>query len=441
MFAGVKEQTEKKNGKKIAVGYDLGSVASQISYCTLEEQRVETVSSVAGTEQYNIPTVLCKRRGVNQWLYGKEALKYEREEDGILVGDLVELAKRGEEVVVETESYDPAALLTLYVKRSLSLLSLHVSLSQIEVMMFTVEELTPEMVDVLSKVVAGLSLQTKKVLFQSRAESFYYYMLYQPKELWQNQVMIFDYSREMKSICLECNPMTTPQVVLINSNIYPDMERVTFVRGESPEAEEEREQQEKELDEKFLQIARAEMEGSIFSTVYLLGDGFKEGWARESLRYLCRNRRVFQGNNLYSKGACYGAIERVSPSGEGKKYVYLGADKLKSNVGMKVERRGEDSYFAILDAGQNWYEAAADFEVILRKENSLFFHITPLTGENITDKKIELEGLPERPPCTTRLKIHVEMESVNQVTATIEDMGFGEFFPSSGKGWRKTITV
>ena len=79
--------------------------------------------------------------------------------------------------------------------------------------------------------------------------------------------------------------------------------------------------------------------------------------------------------------------------------------------------------------------------MILRKENSLFFHITPLTGENITDKKIELEGLPERPPCTTRLKIHVEMESVNQVTATIEDMGFGEFFPSSGKGWRKTITV
>lgn len=127
--------------------------------------------------------------------------------------------------------------------------------------------------------------------------------------------------------------------------------------------------------------------------------------------------------------------------GKEKSDVYLGADKLKSNVGMKVERRGEDSYFAILDAGQNWYEAAADFEVILRKGNSLFFHITPLTGENITDKKIELEGLPERPPCTTRLKIHVEMESVNQVTATIEDMGFGEFFPSSGKGWRKTITV
>ena len=45
MFAGVKEQTEKKNGKKIAVGYDLGSVASQISYCTLEEQRVETAVS------------------------------------------------------------------------------------------------------------------------------------------------------------------------------------------------------------------------------------------------------------------------------------------------------------------------------------------------------------------------------------------------------------
>ena len=37
--------------------------------------------------------------------------------------------------------------------------------------------------------------------------------------------------------------------------------------------------------------------------------------------------------------------------------------------------------------------------------------------------------------------VNKSFESVNQVTATIEDMGFGEFFPSSGKGWRKTITV
>ena len=107
--------------------------------------------------------------------------------------------------------------------------------------------------------------------------------------------MIFDYSREMKSICLECNPMTTPQVVLINSNIYPDMERVTFVRGESPEAEEEREQQEKELDEKFLQIVEAEMEGSIFSTVYLLGDAIQRRLGKGVLAVSLQEQKSISG--------------------------------------------------------------------------------------------------------------------------------------------------
>lgn len=48
----------KKNGKKVIVGYDLGREQAQISYCGLEESEPETVSAVAGTEQYNIPAVL-----------------------------------------------------------------------------------------------------------------------------------------------------------------------------------------------------------------------------------------------------------------------------------------------------------------------------------------------------------------------------------------------
>lgn len=436
MFTGLKEQTERKNIAKIVIGYDLGKTASQISYCALNTDEVITVSSVAGTQQYNIPTVLCKRSGVNQWFYGKEALKYAKEEEGILVEDLLTLAERGEEVIVEEESYDPAALLTLYVKRSLSLLNMRVSLDQIESFMFTVEDLTPRMVDVLSKVAAGLSLKANYILFQSYVESFYYYMLHQSEDLWKYSVMIFDYTSCLKSICLECNRKTSPQVVFINSNSYPDMTRMSW-NGDGPE----KEQQKTYLDKEFLRIAQAEMEGSMFSTVYLLGDGFKEDWASESLRYLCRNRRVFQGNNLYSRGACYGALERICPSEEGKNYVYLGADKLKSNVGMKVCRRGEDSYFAILDAGTNWYEVTSDFEVILEEGNTVDFIITPLTGENVTYKRITLDGLPERPKNTSRLRFHIEMTSVNQVTATIEDMGFGEIFPSSGKGWTQTITV
>ena len=63
----------KKTGRRIAVGYDQCRKYAQISYCDLTEVEPETVSAVAGTEQYNIPAVLCKRAGVGQWYYGKEA--------------------------------------------------------------------------------------------------------------------------------------------------------------------------------------------------------------------------------------------------------------------------------------------------------------------------------------------------------------------------------
>lgn len=436
MFQSQRDQTGKKNYKKVAVGYDLGRNFAQISYCALEETEPETVSAVAGTEQYNIQALLCKRRGVGQWYYGKEAIKFAKEEDGILIEDLITLAQRGEDVMVEGEAFDPAALLTLFVKRSLSLLNLRVPFNQIEAFMFTVEELTPRMVDVLEKVAVGLKLGDARICFQSHMESFYAYTLHQDKELWKNDVVIFEYHDTLKSLCLECNTRTMPQVVFIEQTDYPEMRRRVW-----KEDEEEKKQQMEELDQLFLGIVQEGVRDRIVSTVFLLGDGFKENWAKESLKYLCRNRRVFQGNNLYSKGACYGLLERLNPSKEWKDYVYLGADKLKANIGIKALRRGEDSYYALLDAGTNWYEAAADFDLILESGNTVDFVITPLTGGNVTNRILALEGLPERPKRTTRLNVHIEMTAVNQAAITIEDMGFGELFKSSGKAWTQTVMV
>ena len=97
--------------------------------------------------------------------------------------------------------------------------------------------------------------------------------------------------------------------------------------------------------------------------------------------------------------------------------------------------------YAVMDAGVNWYEAEKEFDIILEGGNELRFVITPLTGGNVTHRSIALDGLPERPAKTTRLNIHVEMTAVDQAAITVEDMGFGEFFPSSGKAWTHNIQV
>ncbi len=105
---------DRKEGKKlhkgsVLVGYDLGEQYSQISYCIYGQEDVDTVATVVGTKQYNIPTMLCKRKGVNQWFYGKEAVKNAGEEDMVPVEDLLALAGKGEDIELDGESYDPAA--------------------------------------------------------------------------------------------------------------------------------------------------------------------------------------------------------------------------------------------------------------------------------------------------------------------------------------------
>ncbi len=422
---------------KIIVGYDLGDGFSQISYCTYDDAAPETLAVIAGTESYNIPTVLCKRQGVNQWFYGKEAIKHAETEGGSLLTNLVELARQGEKVVLEETEFDPVALLTLFVKRSLALISMVSGVEKIGALMITCENLDPVMVDILNTVVAGLSLKTKTICYQSHVESVYYYTLHQPTELWQRQVLICDYNGAgIKVYRMECNRRTTPIVAFVEESVFPfrDYRELT-------EAEVMRESIAGRMDTEFLEILQKLNEGQIISSAYLLGDGFKEEWMKESLQYLCRGKRVFQGNNLYSKGACLGMREKISPSAIGKEYVFLGKEKLKANVGMRVMRRGEASYCALLDAGTSWYEANHVLEFLLETDNTFTLVITPLNGREIKYAQVTLEGLPLRPNAASRLRMELDMPTETCIRLTVEDLGFGEIFPASNQKWTESFEV
>ena len=101
--------------EKVIVGYDLGNKYAQIScYVTGSEEEIRTLSSVAGSSVYTIPLALSKRQGVNQWFYGSEAIRYAGEEEGILVENLLKLARDGEPVQIDGAPIDPVALLTLF---------------------------------------------------------------------------------------------------------------------------------------------------------------------------------------------------------------------------------------------------------------------------------------------------------------------------------------
>ncbi|MDE5589717.1 MAG: hypothetical protein K2J60_11365 [Acetatifactor sp.] len=422
------------NSGRVIVGYDLGNEFSQISYSLSDSGEVETLSQVAGTEHYNIPTVLCKRIGVNQWFYGREALRYGAEQQGIQVDNLLTLALDGEPVLIDGESLDPVALLTLFCKRSLGMLSQIASPDKIGALMITCETLDHRMLEVLGQVVAGLHLKTDKIAFQSHIESYYNYMIYQPQELRVYQSVLM--TREINSIRtfrMESNRRTTPVVVFIEEDEFPFPQQRVLGPEESLE-----ESEKQELDNALLKAAEGVCEGRLVGSVFLIGDGFDQEWMKESLRYLCKKRRVFQGSNLFSKGAVFGMQEKLNAGSAGREYVFLSGDKLKANIGMEILRQGEESYYALLDAGTNWYEAETETEFYLQDGNEIQLTITPLNGQNGKLARIVLEDAPET---ITRLWGRFYMEAENILAVEIEDEGLGQIRPATGKVWKETIEL
>lgn len=436
MFLDKKDDGQLHTGS-VLVGYDLGEEYSQISYNIVGQEEVETVATVMGTKQYNIPTLLCKKTGINQWLYGKDAVKAAGEEDMTAVDGLLALARKGEEIEVDGESFDPTALLTLFLKKSLTLLNPITTPDHIGAIVFTVAELDERMVEVLAKAVVNLGLKTDRIYFQSHTESLYYYILYQPKELWTYQVLAFEHDgRRLRTYRLECNRRTTPVVVLIEEAFYDTLP--------IPDAEEEetlREDACRRADERFLEIIEKLCEDRMISLVYLLGDGFRTDWHKRSLQFLCHNRRVFQGNNLFSRGACFGLRDRLMPGELSEKYVFLGKDKLKSNIGMLVSRQGKESYLALLDAGENWYEVRKEYDFYIEGRREIPLVVTPLNGRLKETKLLAFgkEGGSNAP--FTKYHMEIWMLSAGTVRARLTDLGFGELFPGTGMTWEETIEV
>lgn len=421
------------NNEKLIVGFDLGEDYSQISYCEMDG-KPETLSLVAGAENYNIPTVLCKREGVNQWFYGREALRFAQEKQGILVKNLLQMALDGESVQIDGNVYDPVALLTLFVKRCIGMLAHVASADKMDALMITCESLNHRMLEVLSQVVVGLKMKLSTVSFQSHTESFYNYMIHQPMELWESPTMLLDYRKDRMVVYrMERNRRTTPIVVYIGKEEYPFPEYMPV-----PESEALRKEKMERLDRELMNLAVNVCGNDRISAVYLIGEHYSDEWLKESLRFLCRGRRIFVGSNLYSKGACYGMQERLHVSEVGKNHVFLGNDKLKANIGMKILRRGEESYYALLDAGINWFEAEHTIEFYLQDGNEIQIMITPLIGKERKFTSLVLEELSGN---LSRMRMHLFLQEENRLVAEVTDLGLGEIRPGTERVWREEIEL
>lgn len=406
--------------KGIYLGIDINERYTMISYYQLHMSEPQTLSTVMGSESYQIPTCLGKKRGMGQWFFGNEAKIRAKNNEAEEVEDLLQKALDGEEIFVDHEKYAARDLLAIFLKNILSLSGIAYTRWPIAKLVITVDKVSVEYMELFSAMLTKLGLDTDKLMMVDYREAFYYYVLNQKPEVFLHDVAMFDYREsDVISCILQRNLNTTPQVVNLTYGNHGKL----FDNK----------------DEQFTEILKKEFEGRVVSSVFLIGDGFDGDWTKQSLQFMCQGRKVFVGKNLYSKGACYAGI--VKDKKIDWPFVYIGANELKLNLYLKVLVQNEMRLFTLLTAGESWFESKGECEVILDGSPELELFVQEPESREAHVEVLELTDLPERDRRTTRLRITAVPTSDRDISITIRDLGFGEIAPGTNKSWEHSITL
>jgi len=401
------------------VGIDLNDKYAMISYYMEGMSEPGTFSMVTGNEVYQIPVCISKRKETSQWIYGEEARRRAKEDKSLCIDGLLKKALADDTAELSGTVYDVKELLFLFLKKLLSLPPQSGGLWPDKLVIVT-ESMNLECRKLFRQFAKWADIAKDRIMLLDYRESFYYYALNQEPELCRNDIALYYYTTgKLLFWRLKSDRQTVPQVVTIEEKRYEAMLR--------------------EKDEEFTEIVEASFSKKRISCVYLIGDGFDGGWMKKSLSAVCRGRRAFMGKNLFSKGACYGAAVKT-----GKKnwpYVYMGDNELKVNVSLKVENHGKDEFVTLVAAGENWYEAGRECEVILNGSPSVDFWFQEPRSSEAAVHSVELSGLPEQKDRTVRLRIAAKPAAPDKILFRITDMGFGEIFKASEKVWEYEILV
>ena len=402
------------------IGIDIDDTYAVTSFFTTGMNDVATVSMVAGSEVFQIPVQITKKKGMGQWFVGAEAERVAQEQQVTVIDALFSRAMNQEELLIEGEHYPAEELLVLFLRKLVSYASGLQGMREPEGLAISVPKLDSETSKLLLRIGNKLGLTKEQLLIMDRKSAFYYFTFNQQENLWLHDVCLYDYRNgQVKCLRLERNLSTEPQLITIEEDVA--------------------ELDEECRDESFYQLLQAHMRGHIVSAVYLVGDAFDGNWMNLSLTYMCRGRRAFIGKNLYAKGACYAVM--VAKGVLPWSYAYLGDNEMKVNVSLKVKNCGREEFCTLLSAGDNWYEAEGTCEIIMDDTKEIAIWLQLPNSRQAKVETLTLSDLPERENRTTRLRVIAKPLSDSKVRILIKDLGFGEIVKSSDMSWEYTVLL
>lgn len=416
-----------KNPKSLIIGLDLGVDTTQISV-SIDGSEPESVSISPNKSMFLIPTVLCVRHDTRDWIFGDDAIRCRNRDAGVFVNGILEKVENGDRVNIMGAEFTGNQLLERFVRKIFTALRQRYLRDNIIKVIVTVRNKSNVLSKAIEDALGAVGFENDKVKILSYMESFMYYSVSQKKELWTNDVSLFDFDEEgLKYYQLSTSKKQLPITVTAIGHDFSDELNFTMLAS----------MVDTRLANIFKSITDKLLYRQILSTIYFTGVGFDGSWADDVIKSLCPGRRVFKGQNLYAKGAAHCGLIESNP--DYKDFLFLTDDQVRYSVSIRMFKDNRIGEYNLVAAGTNWDQVNAKTVGILDNTDEIFFTIYHTVKKETKHIVMNLRNIEQRENKTTRVSVGVKFLDRDTAVITIKDLGFGEFFDNSYRIWEKVI--
>ena len=416
-------------GRPIVIGFDLSPEMTQIAVSRGgEEPESVSVSSTSG--QFLIPTVLCVRNDSGDWLFGEEAIRCKNRNAGVFIDDLLGKAEREESVYIRDVEYTPRNFLERFFRKIMVVLRQKYTSDSVEHVVVSMRDPSDKLIQMVTDAMETTGIRRDHIRVRSHLQNFMFYAVCQKKELWVNDVGLFEFNENgltytQLSTAKKIAPITvTAQITdlstLLDNNMLETMP-------------------DNQLAYCFRTITDKVLYRQILSTIYVTGKGFEGAWSDEVLKSLAAGRRVFKGMNLYAKGAAYFGL--YANAEDMRDFLFLTEDMIRSTIAIRMFKDNQIADYPMVRAGTRWSEVNAKTVGILDDTEEVYFTIYHTVKKDSQHVVMSLKNLHGRENKTTRVSIGIRCLDRETAVITVKDLGFGHFYPNTYRVWEKIVTI
>ncbi len=411
------------------IGMDLCSDFTQLSYYNDIKREPESVSQLNNKETYLMPNILFYSTDTEHWYVGGEASEARFNENGTVVDGIFENISNEEKLTVAGKEYSYQELFMMMVKLHIDSFLYRYEAAEVRKLVISVENYDPLMFSLLSNLYIDMGIPKESIEITSHLDSGLFYIFNQPSELWNNSVALYDYSADgLNYYRIDISKNKEPKTINVIHEDYTQQISLSKFGNDTYQ-----------MDLDFSKIAEYEGKKAYISAVFLTGVGFSNKWMKKSTNVLCQGRRVFVGQNIYTKGACYRAV-----GGEYKffydEFFVETKENVLSDIGITLDDE-RDTFIPIITGGKQWYNTHGELSVILDDTDTItLIYRNHKTGDEKRET-VRIHGLPKRPNKTTKVSLEVEFDSPHEGAVIVRDLGFGKMFPTTNKIYRKEFSI